>query len=42
MSRYERESLVIWSNKTFSAGVEHFGDAFAAAATVGRLVHHAE
>jgi DNA replication protein DnaC len=41
-SRYERASLVVSSNKTFSAWVEIFGDAVAVAAMVDRLVHHAE
>jgi len=41
-SRYERASLVVSSNKTFSAWAEIFGDAVAVAATVDRLVHHAE
>ncbi len=41
-SRYERASLVVNSNKTFSAWTEIFGDAVAVAAMVDRLVHHAE
>jgi len=41
-SRYERASLVVSSNKTFSAWAEIFGDAVAVAAMVDRLVHHAE
>jgi DNA replication protein DnaC len=41
-SRYERASLVVSSNKTFSSWTEIFGDAVAVAAMVDRLVHHAE
>ena len=41
-SRYERRSLVVNSNKTFSAWAEIFGDPVAVAAMVDRLVHHAE
>jgi DNA replication protein DnaC len=41
-SRYERASLIITSNKTFSAWAEIFGDATAVEAMVDRLVHHAE
>jgi DNA replication protein DnaC len=41
-SRYERCSLIVSSNKTFSAWPEIFGDAVAVAAMVDRLVHHAE
>ncbi len=41
-SRYERSSLIVSSNKTFSAWTEIFGDAVAVAAMVDRLVHHAE
>jgi DNA replication protein DnaC len=41
-SRYERASLVVSSNKTFSAWAEIFGDAVAVGAMVDRLVHHAE
>ncbi|MGH9296513.1 MAG: IS21-like element helper ATPase IstB [Acidimicrobiales bacterium] len=41
-SRYERASLVVSSNKTFSGWAEIFGDAVAVAAMVDRLVHHAE
>jgi DNA replication protein DnaC len=41
-SRYERSSLIVSSNKTFSAWPEIFGDAVAVAAMVDRLVHHAE
>jgi DNA replication protein DnaC len=41
-SRYERCSLIVSSNKTFSAWAEIFGDPVAVAALVDRLVHHAE
>jgi DNA replication protein DnaC len=41
-SRYERASLIVSSNKPFSAWTEIFGDAVAVAAMVDRLVHHAE
>jgi DNA replication protein DnaC len=41
-SRYERSSLIVSSNKTFSAWAEIFGDPVAVAALVDRLVHHAE
>ncbi len=41
-SRYERRSLIVSSNKTFSAWAEIFGDPVAVAALVDRLVHHAE
>jgi DNA replication protein DnaC len=41
-SRYERSSLVVSSNKTFSTWAEIFGDPVAVAAMVDRLVHHAE
>jgi len=41
-SRYERSSLVVSSNKTFSSWAEIFGDPIAVAALVDRLVHHAE
>ena len=40
--RYERASLIVSSNKTFSAWAEIFGDPVAVAAMVDRLVHHAE
>jgi DNA replication protein DnaC len=39
-SRYERASMIVNSNKTFSAWAEIFGGAVAA--MVDRLVHHAE
>ena len=41
-SRYERRSLIVSSNKTFSAWAEIFGEPVAVAAMVDRLVHHAE
>lgn len=41
-SRYERSSLIVSSNKTFSGWAEIFGDVVAVAALVDRLVHHAE
>jgi len=41
-SRYERRSLIVTSNKNFSAWAEIFGDAVAVAAMVDRLVHHAD
>lgn len=41
-SRYESSSLIVNSNKTFSAWTEIFGDPVAVAALVDRLVHHAE
>jgi DNA replication protein DnaC len=41
-SRYERSSIIVSSNKTFSAWAEIFGDPVAVAALVDRLVHHAE
>ena len=41
-SRYERASLIVNSNKTFSGWAEIFGDPLAVAAMVDRLVHHAE
>src|SRR6266508_2729671 len=41
-SRYERASVIVSSNKTFSAWAEIFGDPVAVAALVDRLIHHAE
>ena len=41
-SRYERSSIIVNSNKTFSAWTEIFGDPVAVSALVDRLVHHAE
>ena len=40
--RYERASLIVTSNKPFSAWGEIFGDQFTATAMIDRLVHHAE
>ena len=40
--RYERASLIVTSNKPFSAWGEIFGDDMAAVAMVARLIHHAE
>ena len=41
-ARYERASLIITSNKPFSAWGEIFGDEVTAVAMIDRLVHHAE
>ena len=41
-SRYERASMIVTSNKPFSAWGEIFGDDAVAAAMIDRLVHHAE
>jgi DNA replication protein DnaC len=41
-SRYERASLIVTSNKPFSAWGEVFGDEVVAVAMIDRLVHHAE
>lgn len=41
-SRYERCSLIVSSNKNFSAWTEIFGDAVAVEAMVDRLVHHSK
>jgi len=41
-ARYERASMIVTSNKTFSAWGEIFGDDVTAAAMIDRLVHHAE
>ncbi len=41
-SRYERASVVMTSNKPFSAWGEVFGDDVVATAMIDRLVHHAE
>ena len=41
-SRYEQSSLIVSSNKSFSAWAEIFGDAVAVEAMVDRLVHHAD
>jgi DNA replication protein DnaC len=40
--RYERASLIVTSNKPFSAWGDIFGDEVTAAAMIDRLVHHAE
>ena len=40
--RYERASLIVTSNKPFSARGEIFGDEITAAAMIDRLIHHAE
>ena len=40
--RYERASLIVTSNKPFSAWGEIFGDDVVAATMIDRLVHHAE
>jgi len=40
--RYERASLIVTSNKRFSAWGETFGDDMAAVAMVDRLIDHAE
>jgi DNA replication protein DnaC len=40
--RYERASLIVTSNKPFSAWGEIFGDDVTAAAMIDRLVRHAE
>lgn len=41
-ARYERGSLIVTSNKPFTAWGEIFGDPVVAAAMIDRLVHHAE
>ena len=41
-ARYERASMIVTSNKPFSAWGEIFGDDVVAAAMIDRLVHHAE
>src|SRR5881397_358687 len=41
-SRYERASMIVTSNKPFSAWGEIFGDDVAATAMIDRLIHHAE
>jgi DNA replication protein DnaC len=41
-SRYERASMIVTSNKPFSAWGEIFGDEVVATAMVDRLIHHAE
>ena len=42
LGRVPLPSLILSSNKTFSAWAEIFGDPVAVAAMVDRLVHHAE
>ena len=41
-NRYERASMIVTSNKPFSAWGEIFGDDMVATAMIDRLVHHAE
>jgi DNA replication protein DnaC len=41
-ARYERASLIVTSNKPFSAWGDIFGDEVTATAMIDRLVHHAE
>ncbi len=41
-ARYERASMIVTSNKPFSAWGEIFGDDVVATAMIDRLVHHAE
>ena len=41
-ARYERASVIVTSNKPFSAWGEIFGDEVTATAMIDRLVHHAE
>jgi DNA replication protein DnaC len=41
-ARYERASMIVTSNKAFSAWGEIFGDEVTAAAMIDRLVHHSE
>jgi DNA replication protein DnaC len=41
-ARYERASMIVTSNKPFSAWGEIFGDEVVAAAMIDRLVHHAD
>src|ERR1700740_3674177 len=41
-ARYERASLIVTSNKPFSAWGEIFGDETTAVAMIDRLVHHSE
>ena len=40
--RYERASMIVTSNKPFSAWGDIFGDEVTAAAMIDRVVHHAE
>src|SRR6202050_4718545 len=41
-NRYERASMIVTSNKPFSAWGEIFGDDMAATAMIDRLTHHSE
>jgi hypothetical protein len=41
-SRYERASMIVTSNKPFSAWGEIFGDDMAATAMIDRLIHHSQ
>ena len=41
-ARYERASIIVTSNKPFSAWGEIFGDEVVAVAMIDRLVHHSE
>jgi DNA replication protein DnaC len=41
-ARYERASMIVTSNKPFSAWGEIFGDDAVATAMIDRLIHHAE
>jgi DNA replication protein DnaC len=41
-ARYERASMIVTSNKPFSAWGDIFGDDVTAAAMIDRLVHHAD
>ncbi len=41
-SRYERASMIVTTNKPFSAWGEIFGDDVVATAMIDRLIHHAE
>jgi DNA replication protein DnaC len=41
-ARYERASIIVTSNKPFSAWGEIFGDDTVATAMIDRLIHHAE
>lgn len=41
-ARYERASVIVTSNKPFGRWGDVFGDPVVAAATIDRLVHHAD
>ena len=41
-NRYERASMIVTSNKPFSAWGDIFGDDMAATAMIDRLIHHSE